>query len=372
MRKKKQNLNADKTANTDETPKRKRERGKRVISGGRILYNENYFDSNASFGFDSYKSPVSNSTTNDGDKIMRDDNDTIEDHFDEDDLFAGLGFNDSDDSSSSFNTDNDSDTNKDATNNLPNSIADLYNCFGKYKHYGRKDSTSVNAFDLSLWIDTDVLNTEYYGLKVDELFFLYNVFALKKRYNRNGNEIPIKLDNDCISPTWSLLLSKFNEDDLKKIIYEAPKLQPALPLDFCKKNINLLTSDYGMPNVEICKSYCLCQISNADNISDYKDLKHKLYVYRNCTATHLEGEGTPMCKMGKTRIRNLEKRLEEQYENVIKKNVIAQLSELSDDVAIVENLKYLTPDEFQKVGVFIDSYNNLRSNFFGYEVEEKY
>ena len=42
-----------------------------------------------------------------------------------------------------------------------------------------------------------------------------------------------------------------------------------------------------------------------------------------------------------------------------------------DDVAVVEDLKYLTPDEFQKVGVFIDSYNNLRSNFFGYEVEEK-
>ena len=47
----------------------------------------------------------------------------IEDHFDEDDLLAGLGFNDSDDSSSSFNTDNDSDTNKDATNNLPNSTS---------------------------------------------------------------------------------------------------------------------------------------------------------------------------------------------------------------------------------------------------------
>ena len=88
---------ANDASSTSEAPKRKRERGKRVIGGGRILYDENYFDSNASFGFDSYKSPISNSTTNDSDKDESDGNDTIEDYFDEDDLFAGLGFHDSDD-----------------------------------------------------------------------------------------------------------------------------------------------------------------------------------------------------------------------------------------------------------------------------------
>ena len=259
-----------------------------------------------------------------------------------------------------------------ATDNLHESIKELYNCFGKYKHKDGKESTSLNVFDLSLWIDSVIENNEYYGTKVDELIFLYNLFVLKKRYNKNGYEIPVKRANDCISPLWSLLLSKFNEEDLKKIIYEAPILQPALPVDFCKNNADVLTDDYGMPNVEICKSYCLYKISNADNISDYKDLKQKLYVYRNCTATHLEGEGTPMCKMGKTRIRNLEKRLEEQYENVIKKNVIAQLSELSDDLSIADELKNSTPDVFQKVGVFIDCYNNLRNNFLGYKVDEKF
>ena len=258
-----------------------------------------------------------------------------------------------------------------AIDHLPESIEELYNCFGKYKHEQRKESTSLNVFDLSLWIDTEVLSNEYYGKKVDELLFLYNIFVLKKRYNKNGDEMPVKLANDCISPLWSLLLSKFNEEELKRIIYEAPILQPALPVDFCKNNADVLTDKYGMPSVEICKSYCLYKISNADNISDYKDLKHKFYVYRNCTATHLEGEGSSMCKMGKTRIRNLEKRLEEQYENVIKKNVIAQLSELSDDVTIVEELKNVTPDEFNKLGIFIDCYNNLRNNFLGYEVDVK-
>ena len=259
-----------------------------------------------------------------------------------------------------------------ATDNLHESIKELYNRFGKYKHKDGKESTSLNVFDLSLWIDSVIENNEYYGTKVDELIFLYDLFVLKKRYNKNGYEIPVKRANDCISPLWSLLLSKFNEEDLKKIIYKAPILQPALPVDFCKNNADVLTDNYGMPNVEICKTYCLYKISNADNISDYKDLKQKLYVYRNCTATHLEGEGTPMCKMGETRIRYLEKRLEEQYENVIKKNVIAHLSELSDDLSIADELKNSTPDVFQKVGVFIDCYNNLRNNFLGYKVDEKF
>lgn len=300
-------------------------------------------------------------------------NQTEETSDDDDDLdLFDFGLDDFDDfADTSTTVGNDLPSIIEATDNLHESIKELYNCFGKYKHKDGKESTSLNVFDLSLWIDTEVENNEYYGTKVDELIFLYNLFVLKKRYNKNSYEIPVKRANDCISPLWSLLLSKFNEEDLKKIIYEAPILQPALPVDFCKNNPDVLTDNYGMPDVEICKSYCLYHISNADNISDYKDLKHKLYVYRNCTATHLEGEGTPMCKMGKARIRNLEKRLEERYENVIKKNVITQLSKLSDDVAIVEDLKNLSPDEFQKVGIFIDCYNNLRSNFLGYEVDEK-
>lgn len=257
------------------------------------------------------------------------------------------------------------------TDNLPESIKELYDCFGKYKHEGGKESTSLNVFDLSLWVDAEVLSDEYYGKKVDELLSLYNIFVLKMHYNKNGHVIPVKLENDCISPTWSLLLSKFNESDLKKIIYEAPKLQPALPADFCKNNADILTEDQGMPNVEICKVYCLYKISNAEYISDYKDLKHKFYVYRNCTATHLEGEGTPMCKMGKTCIRNLEKRLEEQYEKVIKQNVIAQFSQLCTDANVIEDFNHSTPDNFELVAVFIENYNKLKSNFLEYEVCDK-
>lgn len=251
---------------------------------------------------------------------------------------------------------------------MPKSIVELFNCFGKYKHKDRKESMSLNVFDLSLWIDSEVLNAEYYGEKVDEIKFLYDIFVLRKHYDRKGNEINDKIDNDCISPMWSLLLSKFSENDLREIVRVAPKLQPALPVNFCKKNVGILTDDYGMPNVEICKLYCLNKISNAVTVSDYKKLKQKLYIYRHCNAKHLEDEGTPMCKMGKIRIGNLEKRLEEQYESIIKKNVQTQLLELCEDTNVMEELGKTTPDEFHNVGSFIESCNNLRSNFLGYNV----
>lgn len=255
--------------------------------------------------------------------------------------------------------------------NLPESIVELFNCFGKYKHKNKKDSKLLNVFDLSLWVDQDVLDNEYYGKKVDELKFLYDLFVLKKRYDRKGNEINVKIEDGCISPTWSLLLSKFSDNDLKEIIYEAPKLQPALPVDFCKKNAGFLSDDYGMPNVDICKLYCLHKISNAENVSDYKDIKHKLYIYRHCNATHREGEGVPMCQMGTRRINYLEKRLETQYENIIKYNVIAQLKILSDDANVVNKIWDCTTDEFNNIGLFIEKYNNLRNKFLRYNVCEE-
>lgn len=229
----------------------------------------------------------------------------------------------------------------------------------------------MNIFDLSLWVDQDVLDNEYYGEKVDELKFLYDLFVLKKRYDRKGNEINVKIDDNCISPTWSLLLSKFSDSDLKEIIHEAPKLQPALPVDFCKKNTEALSDDYGMPNVDICKLYCLYKISNTKNISDYKDVKHKLYIYRHCNATHREGEGVPMCQMGTRRIKYLEKRLETQYENIIKYNVIAQVKVLSDDANVMNKIWDCTTDEFNNIGLFIEKYNNLKNNFLWYNVCEE-
>lgn len=253
---------------------------------------------------------------------------------------------------------------------LPEPITELFDCFGKYKHR-RNESITIDVFDLSLWVDQDVLNNKYYGKNVEELKFLYDIFVMRKHYDRKGNAINYKPSNDVISSKWSILLSKLSDNDLEILRYSAPKLQPALPKEFCKKNAGLLTDDYGMPDVEICKLHCLHKISNTETVSGYKDLKHRLFVYCHCGAKHLEGEGTPMCQMGKRRINNLEKRLDIQYENVIKKNVISQLSNLSENTNVINEIQKATPDDFYKVGLFIENYNALKNNFLGYKVCEK-
>lgn len=253
---------------------------------------------------------------------------------------------------------------------LPESINELFDCFGKYKHR-RNESITIDVFDLSLWIDQDVLSDKYYGMNVEELKFLYDIFVMRKHYDRKGNAIDYKPANDVISSKWILLLSKLSDSDLKILSYSTPKLQPAFPKEFCKKNAGLLTDDYGMPDVEICKLHCLQKISNAESVSEYKDIKHRLFVYSHCGTKHLEGEGTPMCQMGKRHINNLGKILDLQYENVIKKNVISQLTKLCDDANVVNEINKATSDEFNNVGLFIERYHALRNNFLGYKVCEK-
>ena len=242
---------------------------------------------------------------------------------------------------------------KENCDSLPESIKDLFECLGKYKHR-QYESITIDVFDLSLWVNQDDLKDKYYGMNVEELKFLYDIFVMRKHYDRKGNTINYKPANDVISSKWALLLSKLSDSDLKTLLYSAPKLQPAFPKDFCKKNVDLLTDHYGMPDVEICKLYCLHKISNTDTVSRYKDLKHRLFAYCHCGAKHLEGEGTPMCQMGEGYIKNLEKRLDLRYENVIKQNVISKLEELCDDANVMNDIKNATSDEFNNVSILLD------------------
>lgn len=291
--------------------------------------------------------------------------DEYEDDFDLDfDLFEDEG------STSLISTEFDVEILKENCDSLPESITDLFECLGKYKHR-QYESITIDVFDLSLWVNQDDLKDKYYGMNVEELKFLYDIFVMRKHYDRKGNTINYKPENDVISSRWALLLSKLSDSDLKVLLYSAPKLQPAFPKEFCKKNVGLLRNDYGMPDVEICKLYCLHKISNTDTVSGYKELKHRLFVYCHCGAKHLEGEGTPMCQMGKRRINNLEKRLDLQYENVIKQNVISQLTKICDDANVVNEIKKATLDEFNCVGLFLENFYALRNDFLGYNVYEK-
>ena len=75
--------------------------------------------------------------------------------------------------------------------------------------------------------------------------------------------------------------------------------------------------------------------------------------------------------MGKGRINNLEKRLDLQYENVIKQNVISQLTKISDNANVVNEIKKATLDEFNCDGLFLENFYALRNDFLGYNVYEK-
>lgn len=254
-------------------------------------------------------------------------------------------------------------------NSLPNTIDELYDCFGKYKHSSeglrrKNDSFTLDILDLSLWVDTEIINQKYFGEYISELEYLYDLFVLRKRFNFNGDEIPYKPNNDCISPSWSLLLSKLQETELRKIIELAPKLQPALSIDFCKKNIDKLTDIYGMPDVSVCKLYCIDKIKRAKTVSEYKELEYKFCVYTNCGATHLDNEGVSMCKMGKRRINILKNLLEKQYNDVIEKDVISQFFALCDynKLDVCNSLDF-TKDEWIDIGVYIEQYSSLKEDF---------
>ena len=297
--------------------------------------------------------------------------DDLDDILEEDDYFdIDLDLFEEEDSKSLIPTENEIKNLIENSDSLPESIDELFNCFGKYKHR-IYDSIIIDVFDLSLWVNQDDFKDKYYGMNVEELKFLYDIFVMRKHYDRKGNTINYKPENDVISSRWALLLSKLSDSDLKVLLYSAPKLQPALPKEFCKKNLGLLTDDYGMPDVEICELHCLHKISNTNTVSGYKDLKHRLFVYCHCGTKHLEGEGTPMCQMGKRRINNLEKRLDLQYENVIKQNVISQLTKICNDANAVNEIKKATSDEFNCIGLFLENFYALRNDFLGYKVYEK-
>lgn len=297
---------------------------------------------------------------------------SLDDVLDEEDDYFDIDLDlfEEEDSKSLIPTENEIKNLIETSDSLPESIDELFNCFGKYKHR-IYDSIIIDVFDLSLWVDQDILKDKYYGMNVEELKFLYDIFVMRKHYDQKGNVINYKPANDVISSKWALLLAKLSDSDLEILLYSAPKLQPALPKEFCKKNLGLLTDDYGMPDVEICELHCLHKISNTNTVSGYKDLKHRLFVYCHCGTKHLEGEGTPMCQMGKRRINNLEKRLDLQYENVIKQNVISQLTKICNDANAVNEIKKATSDEFNSIGLFLENFYTLRNNFLRYNVCKK-
>lgn len=210
------------------------------------------------------------------------------------------------------------------------SIDEWYNLFWDGKDENVNDrSISVNILDIDLWVDDDILQKQHYGMTAEEVLYLCDIFIYKKRLNKEGKTILAKRDNDYISDTWESILSTLTDEDLRQVITKASIIQPALPNKFCIENLELLTDKYGMPNINICKSYNLYHIENAKTVSDYEDLNKNLYVYAHCNANHIEGEGVPMCKMGKSYIKKLFAKLETRFDKVIAEDIKSKFKKLT-------------------------------------------
>ena len=272
---------------------------------------------------------------------------------------------------------------------LPEGIDALYECFGKYRHsfddwldYEKssifdeslkaKITTSsgtkrINLLDLSLWLDAAICQSsnDCFGSTFEQAKYLYDTFVLRRYINAKGDVESTKISDDCISSTWSLLLVNFDEQELCKLIEVAPKLQPALPIDFCKKYLNLLTDKYGMPDVEICRLYCQYQIEKVSTLEQYTSMEEKLFSYSHCVAEHKPDEGVPMCKMSKDTLTLLKNKLDEQFEHEIRGKVCAKISVFFDyNVLPDKEIAQLSIEELIECSHSIDACNSFAASFF--------
>lgn len=214
----------------------------------------------------------------------------------------------------------------------PIKIDELFEYFGKYEHRTCKykdDSSVIDFLDISFWIDEHTPKDMYFGSTVCQFLYLCDIFIKRKQINENGEEFIPKRKNDCISKLWKLLISKFSDSELRMIISKCQILQPILPESFCQNNLDVLSDKYGMPSVDICKAYNRYLISKTKNVFDYETLRRKFYIYENCNVKHLEGEGVPMCKMGKSYIKVLSNFLDIQFQTVISVNVKLEFEKIT-------------------------------------------
>ena len=255
-------------------------------------------------------------------------------------------------------------------------IEDLYDCFGKYKHYNdnilvsNKDSIYVPILDISLWIDKNICKHKCFGENADELKFLYDVFVEWRKIDENGKNVATTKKNDCISPSWKMLLAKLSDNVLMSVAKDIPLLQPALPIEFCKKNLDILTDKYGMPSLDLCKMFCLHRIQKSSTISEYQELLRDFNVYEHCKAYHLEDEGIPMCRMGKEYIDELRKLLEEHFNIVIRNNIIKQFYSFAEKDSKINRIKEYNKEQIISIGTFIESLHYLSNDLYLYVIED--
>lgn len=259
--------------------------------------------------------------------------------------------------------------------NLPQEIDALYNIFGNYKHRTSiipNNCVNINLLDISMWVDESILGDKYFGSNVDEVIQLYDIFVNKIRIDNNGNEYIPQKTNNYISDSWKLLLSHFNNNELCQIIQKAPLLQPALPYSFCINNIDSLSDAIGMPDIKICKAYCMHLVAKTNSASDFKLLCNRFKSYFNCEKKHAEGEGFYICNLDNRSISNIRTKLYHRFNNNIVPNIQRKFNCFTGvklETLESENQKF-SNDDYVAIGSLLDILDNI--NTCTYEFKQLY
>lgn len=114
---------------------------------------------------------------------------------------------------------------------LPEDIESLYSYFGKYDHFKDffddfNDSIYIDIFNISHWVDSEIINEKYFGETIEEMKYLCDSFLIKVRIGIIGQNL---VQDQNISKSWIYLLSKIKYPILIQIIKYAPVLRNAIP-----------------------------------------------------------------------------------------------------------------------------------------------
>lgn len=250
---------------------------------------------------------------------------------------------------------------------LPDGIDELYSLLRSSQHgsFYPESNICIDVLKIDYWIDdVFVRSPTCYGKTAEEVLDLFDLFVKKRkkayyayqnRYRKSSKDV-----DDSISPSWKLVLESLSEDELRTICKKEPLLQPALPSEFCLDNLDVLSINYGFPDVSVCEAYYRYRISIVKLSAEYNFMSEKLYVAANCTAKHKENEGVPACKMGKNVLLELKDLLEKQYHTIVLKDVKQRLSLLSNNMIDGEQrvsflLKEGNSSYLARLGSFVDT-----------------
>ena len=255
---------------------------------------------------------------------------------------------------------------------LPESIDELFALFGAKKHYGfltgdvdildspsynDNSLSSINILDIEHWIDKDFIeNKNYYGTTAEEIIDLFNLFVKKEMKLFNNRD-------KSISSSWSILLSQISHYDLNDICIKEPMLQPALPDDFCLKNLNNLSIDYGFPNVSVCEQFFRERIKATVSTRDYLKISSMLSSTAYGSVNCKKGTGVFPCMLENEILNELSNLMEIHFQTKVYEEIIKKLYSLSkgkygsgNRTPYLKNKNYIIC-----LGKFVDTIEKLES-----------